>query len=44
MIFQKVRTEHLRFGGHVNIEVRYKIVRLDVLKRTQILHNLSCFE
>jgi ABC-type phosphate transport system ATPase subunit len=44
MILQMVRNEHLRFGGHVDIEVRYKILRLDVLKKTQILHNLSCFE
>jgi hypothetical protein len=29
---------------HVDIEVRYKILRLDVLNKTQILHNLSCFE
>ena len=34
MISQMVRNEHLRFGGHVDIEVSYKIVRLDVLKKT----------
>jgi hypothetical protein len=39
-----VRNEHVRFGGRVDIEVRYKILRLDVLKKTQILQNLSCFE
>ena len=44
MILKMVRNEHLRFGGHVDIEVRYNILRLDVLQRTQILHNLSCFE
>jgi hypothetical protein len=44
MILQMVRNEHLRFGGHVHIEVRYKILQLNVLKKTQILHNLSCFE
>jgi hypothetical protein len=44
MILQMVRNEHLRFDGHVDIEVRYKILRLDVLKKTQNLHNLSCFE
>ena len=44
MILQMVKNEHLRFGGYVDIEIRYKILRLDVLKRTQILHNLSCFE
>jgi hypothetical protein len=44
MILQMVRNERLRFGGHVDIEVRYKILQLNVLKKTQILHNLSCFE
>jgi hypothetical protein len=44
MILQMVRNEHVRFGGHVDIEVRYKIFQLDVLRKTQILHNLSCFE
>jgi hypothetical protein len=44
MTLQTVRNECLRFGGHVDIEVSYKILRLDVLKETQILHNLSCFE
>jgi hypothetical protein len=44
MILQTVRNECVRFGGHVDIEVSYKILRLDVLKETQNLHNLSCFE
>jgi hypothetical protein len=44
MILQTVRNECVRFGGHVDIEVRYKILRLDVLQETQISHNLSCFE
>jgi hypothetical protein len=44
MILQKVRIECVRFGGHVDIEVNYKILQLDVLKKTLILHNLSCFE
>jgi hypothetical protein len=30
-ILQTVRNECVRFGGHVYIEVRYKILRLDVL-------------
>jgi hypothetical protein len=29
-----VRNERLRFGGHIDIEVRYKILQLDVLKKT----------
>jgi hypothetical protein len=44
MILQMVRNDRVRFGGHVDIEVKYKILQLDVLKETQILHNLSCFE
>jgi hypothetical protein len=44
MILQTVRNECVRFGGHVDIEVSYKIFQLDVLKETPILHNLSCFE
>jgi hypothetical protein len=39
-----VRNECVRFGGHVDLEVSYKILRLDVLKEILILHNLSCFE
>jgi hypothetical protein len=31
MILQTVRNECVRFGGHVDIEVRYKILWLDVL-------------
>jgi hypothetical protein len=31
MILQMVRNEHVRFGGHVDIEVRYEILQLDVL-------------
>jgi hypothetical protein len=31
MILQMVRNECVRFGGHVDIELRYKILRLDVL-------------
>jgi hypothetical protein len=44
MILQTVRNECVRFGGHVDIEVSYKILELDVLKETQNLHNLSYFE
>jgi hypothetical protein len=31
IILQTVRSECVRFGGHVDIEVRYKILRLDVM-------------
>jgi hypothetical protein len=35
MIWQTVRIEYARFGGHVDIEVSYKILQLNVLKRLQ---------
>jgi hypothetical protein len=44
MILQTVTNECVRFGGHIDIEVSYKILQLDILKETPILHNLSCFE
>jgi hypothetical protein len=44
MILQTVRNESVRFGGHVDIEVSYKILRLDVLKETPSLQNPPCFE
>jgi hypothetical protein len=39
-----VRNECVRFGGHVDIEVSYKILWLDILKETLILHNQSWLE
>jgi hypothetical protein len=44
MILQMVRNECVRFGEHVDIEVSYKILRLDILKETLILYNLSGLE
>jgi hypothetical protein len=44
MILQMVRNECVRFGGHVDIEVSYKILQLDVLKETPSLQNPPCFE
>jgi hypothetical protein len=44
MILQTVRNEYVRFGGHVDIEVSYKILRLNVLKETPSLQNPPCFE
>jgi hypothetical protein len=38
------RNENLRFGGHVDIQVSYKILRLDVLKKTPSLQNPPCFD
>jgi hypothetical protein len=42
MILQMVRNEYVRFGGHVDIEVSYKILRLNVLKKTLSLQNPPC--
>jgi hypothetical protein len=44
MILQTVRNECVRFGGHVDIEVGYKILQLDVLKKIPSLQNPPCFE
>jgi hypothetical protein len=44
MILQTVRNECVRFGGHVDIEVNYKILQLDVLKKTLSLQNPPCFK
>jgi hypothetical protein len=44
MILQTIWNERVRFGGHVNIQVSYKILRLEVLKKALILHNLPCFQ
>jgi hypothetical protein len=44
MILQTVWNKCVRFGRHVNIEVSYKILRLDVLKETPSLQNRPCFE
>jgi hypothetical protein len=44
MISQMARNENLRFGGHVDIQVSYKILRLDVLKKTPSLQNPPYFE
>jgi hypothetical protein len=44
MILQTVWNECVRPGGHVNIQVSYKILQLEVLKKALILHNLPCFQ
>jgi hypothetical protein len=44
MILQTVWNECVRFGGHINIQVSYKILRLEVLKKALILHNPTCFQ
>jgi hypothetical protein len=39
MILQRVWNECVRFGGHMNIQVSYKILQLEVSKKAPILHN-----
>jgi hypothetical protein len=39
-----VRNECVRFGGHVDIVVSYKILLLNVLKETPSLQNPRCFD
>jgi hypothetical protein len=44
MISQTIRNECTRFGGHVNIEVSYKILQLETLNEAPILFNSPCFQ
>ena len=44
MILQMVKNEDLRIGEHVDIQVRYKILQLEVPKRVSTLKNLACFK
>jgi hypothetical protein len=44
MISQMVRNESVRFGRHIDIEVSYKILWLEIPKLVIILHYLTCFQ
>jgi hypothetical protein len=44
MISQMVRNESVRFGRHIDIEVSYKILRLEVPKNVPILQNPPYFQ
>jgi hypothetical protein len=44
MISQMVRNESVRFGTHIDIEVSYKILQLEIPKLVQILNYLACFQ
>jgi hypothetical protein len=44
MILQTVRNECVRFGRHVDIQVNYKILRLEVLKDNPILDTSPSFQ
>jgi hypothetical protein len=41
---QMVRNESVRFGRHVDMEVSYKILQLEIPKLVLILHYLACFK
>jgi hypothetical protein len=44
MISQMVRNESVRFCRHRDIEVCYKILRLEIPKLVLILHYPACFQ
>jgi hypothetical protein len=49
MILQMEWNECVRFGGHINIQVSFNILQLEVLKKALSLHNPTvlkrgCFE
>jgi hypothetical protein len=44
MISQMVRSESVRFGRHIDIEISYKILQLEVPKLVLILHYPACFQ
>jgi hypothetical protein len=44
MVSQTVRNESVRFGGHVGIQVSYKILQLEVLKDSPFLVTSPCFQ
>jgi hypothetical protein len=39
-----VRNESVRFGRHIDIEVSYKILQLEIPKLVPILHYLAYFQ
>jgi hypothetical protein len=43
MILQMVRNEYEKFGRHIDKQVNYKILQLNVLNIIQTLHNPPCF-
>jgi hypothetical protein len=44
MISQMVRNDSVGFGRHIDIEVSYKILQLELPKLVPILHYLACFQ
>jgi hypothetical protein len=44
MILQTVWNECVRFSGHINIQVSYKILWLEVQNKASILHNQPYYQ
>ena len=44
MISQMVRNDNVRFGRHIDIEVSYKILLLEIPKLNLFLHYPACFQ
>jgi hypothetical protein len=44
MVSQMVRNESVIFGMHIDIEVGYKILQLEIPKLVPILHYPACFQ
>jgi hypothetical protein len=44
LISQLVRNESVRFGRHIDIEVSYKLLWLEIPKLVPILHSPACFQ
>jgi hypothetical protein len=44
MISQMVKNKNVRLGRHIDIEVSYKILQLEIPKLVLILHYLACFQ
>jgi hypothetical protein len=44
MISQMVRNESVRFGRHIDIEVSYKILQLEIPKLVLIFHYLASLQ
>jgi hypothetical protein len=44
MISQMVKNESVRFGRHIDIEVSYKTLQLEIPKLVPILYYPACFQ
>jgi hypothetical protein len=44
IISQTARNESVRFGRHIDIEINYKILQLEIPKLIPIFHYPTCFQ